>query len=586
MTKFASKTSSFIVHSARHIALLTLVVLLVACGERHQSVTEWLTPDRLESALTCADSARSCRKMIQSLSADGDEAQARLGLLSLMELRHRGDRSDNDSIAEAVVEHYADGDRHLRLLSELLAATTYSELDENDKAVKLFTRAERTAREGASHALLYELYTEWGWTIGSEQPFTESIGKFQQAERHARAMGDHAKVVHAIDLQGWEYLYTEEYDKALRIFDAAIDTACYYGQPNIADLLKSKATALELGGRHAEALTYINEAIAQTRGTGSPTLLAIKGSILTHLHQFDSARVYIERGHQTDHLYQRATYYDDMSRLEAEQGHYREAFNHKTRYATTLDSFYTQDRNQELIKVQRLYNYKLVAAERDRYALDSQRKSTAIAIIVAVIAMLIAVAAVVYQRWRKRISRAIAMKETLLAKTIVQMKDYGYELMRSRQDAQEKEIALTRTLSDRDEQIGHLRDEQQRLKEQLFHTDEVIKKVERIKRMAEGKKISAAKRIALTVDERQSMIASANLCYDRFAERLAERFEGLSTDDLCLCCLLKMGTSAQDQCLLLDINDSTLRKRKYRLKNKKMMLGDDFDTLDSFIATF
>lgn len=572
-------------HTLAHTVITLAILALAACGRSASGVRGYLTADRLETALSSNDSTTLFLKACKASDEESAETQARIGLLTLMDLHHKGEKPDNDSIARAVVEHYASGERRLRMLSELCAAIAYSDLDENDKAVRLFTEAERSATESTSHSVLYELYTSWGWTIGSERPYEESISKFKKAETHARAIGDYTKVVHAIDLQGWEYLYTNEFDKALRIFDAAIDTARAHGYNGLAALLKSKATALELRGDHREALSYINQALAKTRGDRH-TLYAIKGSILTKLGQYDSARICLEQGRQDDHLYQSAAYHCDMASLEAAQGHYPEAFAQMSSYATCLDSFYRHDRYQELIKVQRLYNYSLVAAERNKYALESQRKGTAIAIIVAIIAVVSAVAGYAYNRWRRRLGYAIRMKETLLEQNLAKIREYSLALTRSKQEAQEKELELMRNLTVRDEHIVKLRQEQQQLKQQMFRTDEVIRKIENLRKMQERKKISEAKQIVLTTDERQNMIGSANLCYDRFADRLQERFEGLSTDDLCLCCLLKMGVSAQDQCILLGTSDATLRKRKYRLKNKKMMLGDDYDTLDSFISAF
>lgn len=564
-----------------------LVALLVACGNDKRSVRTFLTTSRLESALSSRDSSSAYLRHTKGLTVLTDEDRARLGLLNIIDDHNNDRRPENDSTAHAVLNHYANrDDEPLRLLSEICAAMVYNELNESDKAVRLYTKAEQTASNDASDAVLYQLYTQWGWAISGEKPYSEALSKFKKAEHYARRNGNPKGIVHAIDLQGWQYFYSNEYAKALHTFDAAIDTANRYGKINIAPLLKSKGTAMELSGHHAAALPLINEAIARTHNTDTLTLFSIKGSILTKLGQLDSARIYIERGRQMNHPYQKATYYNDLVAIDVARGDYRSAYEHKERFAQCLDSFYSQNHYQELVKIQKLYNYSLITGERNRYALESQRKGIVIVLLVIAAVMAVSIVTFLYRRQRRRLHRAIQMKEELLSKTLSQIKDYNYELMRSKQESQEKEMELLRNISRKDEQLEQLSQEQQRLRQQIFRTDEVIRKIEDVKRMNEGRKITEAQQIALSADERQNMIASTNLCYGGFADRLSECFDTLTTDDLCLCCLLKMGASTQDQCFLLGTSDATLRKRKYRLKNKKMGLGDKFDTLDDFIRTF
>lgn len=562
------------------------VIFFAASCEEEQGFG-FLSEQSLATALANKDSATAHLKAAVEADTTGEERSARLAMLRAIVGYHNGVKPNDVSVAAMLQNRYAEkGSAELRAMATLCSAIIYAGLNENDKAVRLFSLAEKTGGGALPPGVLFVLYKQWGWTLRSEKPYAEAIDKFRKAERCAVKMGDYAKVAQSTDLQGWEYLYAGDNAKALQTFDHAIAIASAHATANIGMLLKSKATALEMSGRHKAALNVIDQAIARLRNGDRRPLLAIKGAVLTSLGQFDSARVYINRGRQCDNFYQRASYLYDMSALEESMGNYKAALAYRSAYAATLDSMYNQKNDSELVKVQRLYNYSVIAAERNKYAGESQRRGIAIVAMVMLGVAVAAIGTLCYQRWRRRMAEVMMTREKLQARSIAQMKDRNYELMMTIQAMQDKEADLQSSLTDKEQQVADLRCQQRKLKETIMQTDEAIRKIEALKGMKERKKISSAKEIALSQAEMENIIEAVNLCYDNFTDRLVARFGDLSTEDLCLCCLLKMCTSTQDQCILLDTTDSTLRKRKYRLKNKKMLLADEYSSLDDFIKAF
>ncbi len=471
-------------------------------------------------------------------------------------------------------------------MSELGAALVYSELGENDRAVRKFAQSSDYATKTDNNSLKFLLYKQWGWVLRSEKPYSESIAKFKEALHCAVAMHDYVKEVNVVDLIGWEYMYANNYERAIDIFVEAISIAKQHGYKRMDNLYKSMASAYEMKGDHEKALLYINMAISCAGGKLSQPLYAIKGVVLMNLARYDSARIYIDKGRQNDEYYQKASYLYDMSELSKALGNYRNALEYKSLYAQMLDSMYQFQHDRELIKVQRLYNYSLLSAERNKLELENQRRGSFIIILITVMLLTFSISAYFYRRWRRKINHAMMTKERLLAKSLSEIKEHNYLLMQTRQKAQDMEIEMIGRIDSKDKQLEKLRLQQQELKQRIFRTNEVIKKIETVKEMKERNKISLADKIALSKEEQENLIDSTNLCYDYFIDRLRQRFTDLTTDDLCLCCLLKIGTNTQDLCLLLAINDSTLKKRKYRLKNKKMALSEEYDTLDDFLKGF
>lgn len=73
----------------------------------------------------------------------------------------------------------------------------------------------------------------------------------------------------------------------------------------------------------------------------------------------------------------------------------------------------------------------------------------------------------------------------------------------------------------------------------------------------------------------KDFISLTDLVYDGFSQRLMNTFPKLSKWDIRICCLTKNGFSNQVISILLDTQTDSYYKRKTRIKQQKMNLGDD-----------
>ena len=73
----------------------------------------------------------------------------------------------------------------------------------------------------------------------------------------------------------------------------------------------------------------------------------------------------------------------------------------------------------------------------------------------------------------------------------------------------------------------------------------------------------------------KDFISLTDLVYDGFSQRLMNTFPKLSKWDIRICCLTKNGFSNQVISILLDTQTDSYYKRKRRIKQQKMNLGDD-----------
>lgn len=569
----------------RKILILLLPILIVLYSCRKRNTIAVLTDDKLCEAIAIKDSALCFLSTIDTLSNFSEEETKRLAMLRAIAYYYGQGDALGDSVATDLIDYWSEQKSLSRALANLCAGLIFEANGQEEKALPCYVQAANDLKGSSKWGALSTVYTRWGWLLRTEPPYTEAQVKLELAGRYARQIKDNSRLAQICGMKGWAWLFYGDLQRSKTLFDEGVAIATKNHCNNLGWLLKSKASACEMMHQHKEALRYVNEAIAESKKEDK-SLLGIKGTCFIGLGQYDSARYYIDKGHLEDHYYQKASYYSELSSLEEVQKNYSEALRYHKLYSLYVDSTYEEDRRLALAQADRRYNYAAVSAERDRYALDSQRKT---ALIIALFAVVCAVgigALYLHQIYRRRTKDALRMKENLLEQTLAQVKERNYQLMETKQTAQDKEMELLSTLSYKDEQLAVLRRQQRELKERILHTNEVIRKIESLNRMNEKNKISSARDIALSEIERQNLIDSTNLCYDNFVDRLKSRFNDLNIDDVCLCCMLKLKVTAQDQAILLQISDSTLRTRKYRLKKKKMQLTDDFETLDDFIHIF
>ncbi len=569
----------------RTVFCAIIALLTAACDNRQRMAS--LSDEAIMAAATSDDSAQSIYSRTDSSALNTEEDHARYNVLKLLVDANNKKDTESDSIAMAVEKYFNESNNKNEVKAAALIATgqALEQTGDDEKAMPCYVHAAKLLEGSRQWTLLYIAYAHWGWLLKVEPPFVEATAKLQIAEKFAKKLGDNNRLAHILGMQGWTMLFQNKYDDAHKLLDKAITIAKNNNSPWLSWLYKSKASAFEMQDNHSEALHYSNLAIAATKHPDK-NIYGIKGTCFLGLGMYDSARIYIERGRLDNRYYEKATYYSELSELEKGKGNLLAALQYKDTSYIYVDSQYVEDRNKQLAQVARRYNYAIVAAERDNLKLANQRKTALVAALIGILCAIAAVFVYLYQRYRHRTESALRMKENLLQQTLSQLKAHNYELMKIQREAQDKQMELMASLSSKDEQIERLRQQQSELKVKMLSNNDVIHKIEQLPSMNEKKKITSARNIALTSEEQQNLINSTNVCYDNFASRLMEQFNDLSTDDVCLCCLLKLGVSAQDQRLLLNISDATLRTRKYRLKKKKMALSDEYETLNDFLGSF
>ena len=99
-----------------------------------------------------------------------------------------------------------------------------------------------------------------------------------------------------------------------------------------------------------------------------------------------------------------------------------------------------------------------------------------------------------------------------------------------------------------------------------------------------GEQVTAdAMNFQLTDDDWADFISLTDLVYDGFSQRLLELYPKLGKWDVRICCLSKNGFSNQVISILLDTQTDSYYKRKTRIKQMKMNLGEDTRSFEEIV---
>jgi hypothetical protein len=88
---------------------------------------------------------------------------------------------------------------------------------------------------------------------------------------------------------------------------------------------------------------------------------------------------------------------------------------------------------------------------------------------------------------------------------------------------------------------------------------------------------------ALSDDDWADFISLTDLVYDGFSQRLLELYPKLGKWDVRICCLSKNGFSNQVISILLDTQTESYYRRKTRIKQMKMNLGEDTRSFEEIV---
>lgn len=448
--------------------------------------------------------------------------------------------------ANAYIEKHGTSEEKMNCL--LYLGMAYEEETDYEWAMKSYLQAVELAKEAENYLLVGKLYNKMARLHNFDDNYEEVKRCLLLSGEFYLKGKDSMNYIYSIRDIGWIHLLKEEYGEALEYHQEAYRLAL----PLNDSLLLSSLTN-RLGNTYEEmenytlAKEYLFQSIAYDEAGSAPTYLAL-ADLYTDEGQCDKARDYIEMAvlHKTAKRPLTGGILYRSYMLEKKLGNYDLALDYYERFNHFADSIANLQSEMNLLKVEKRYEYAEVLSRNTILELNYSRN------IIGGILLLIFIL-ICFYIYKKRLDKA-------------------NEKLKKEQE----EIA--RKMQEKELKVQGLGKQVLSIRKGILENTETYKKI-----MRNARSVEEAKKSPLTNEEWLSLYGALKITYPFFMDGLEKQFSGLTEEEKHFCCLLKLKLDNQQLAIFLNIQSTSVDRRRYRIR-KKGKLENTRMTLDEVIA--
>ena len=433
------------------------------------------------------------------------------------------------------------------------------------QALTLMQGCEQTTEnirlEGQLKDNLGAMYNKHGLFDDALKMHNEAIACFRQVD-------DSAAVMTTMRNCGRVAKMLEQFAQAKRYYDTAF---------SIATLLDDKAMQsdlyLEMGrdyylpvGNLPEAMTCVKRALEGELDDNNTDIANMTmGVLFYYTDNYAEAKSYLNAALRSERAGVKMSVYQTLYAIAYNEGDLEKAIEYQDLFTQNMMQSDQEHASENLQRLKAEYELKAQKSEMESLLRNRSLKLWLI-IAAAVIALLIIVLIVkkkvsdhklAVERFRSQVERDQNRIHELVSdmETLIRTND---DLRRDRQTLSQKDLLMTSKIMGRNK---------------VYATAQAL-----------GEQVTAdSMSFELTDDDWADFITLTDLVYDGFSQRLLELYPKLGKWDVRICCLSKNGFSNQVISILLDTQTESYYKRKTRIKQMKMNLGEDTRSFEEIV---
>ena len=415
--------------------------------------------------------------------------------------------------------------------------------------------------EGQLKDNLGAMYNKHGLFDDALKMHTEAIACFRQ-------VNDSAAVMTTMRNCGRVAKSMEQFAQAKRYYDTAF---------SIATLLDDRAMQsdiyLEMGrdyylpvGNFPEAMNCVRHALeGELDGNNTDIANMTMGVLYYYTDNYAEAKPYLNAALRSERAGVKMAVYQTFYAIAYNEGDLVKAMEYQDLFTQNMMQSDQEHASENLQRLKAEYELKAQKSEMESLLRNRSLKLWLI-IAAAVIALLVIVLIVrkkvsdhklAVEQFRSQVERDQNRIHELVSdmENLIRTND---DLRRDRQTLSQRELLMTNKIMGRNKVYTTA----QSLSEQVT---------------------SDTMNFYLSDDDWADFISLTDLVYDGFSQRLLELYPKLGKWDVRICCLSKNGFSNQVISILLDTQTESYYKRKTRIKQMKMDLGEDNRTFEEIV---
>lgn len=558
----------------KSIAIIITSILVLSGCNKQQSVSDRLLNEVEKAIAINPDSASNLLKSISSPEKLDDKAFARWCMLS---------GKITDEIFNSILPTYqleraydwysshGSPDEQVQILIYL--GRSYFADGDYDKAMSIYTNALDIAGKNKLNNLIGYTYDYIGDLYREKFMFTEAIKKYETAAECFKKENNTDSYACALKNIGREYACIDSLSCAIEILTIADSVAA-----NTKDIEFTASINNALGNiyvmreEYDKAEKYFLKALS-TGKEKMPDYVALI-DLYTTTDSIDKAKELLSKIPQDDPQYTCSINYLYYQIHNAERD-YKEALAYLEEYVDMVDSIVYADSQSKILNIESKYNHLKISQEVDRLKIKQQ--SYIIFSVICISCLLLIM--IVYLLYRKQAKEKIHRQQDELNRIKTDLTYVSLEL--------EEKKKLLDTFKEKDDnynkiekEIALLTSNYKELQHKSLENSPTFKELVRLAKQNKPRNDKP-----LITDKQWELIADEiTYIYPNLSKYLYSLCPNLPEQDFLYCCLCMCGFDTNTEAKLLNIASDSVRKKRFRLREKlNIALLNDNTTLYEYL---
>lgn len=453
-----------------------------------------------------------------------------------------------------------------------LGRSYFAEGDYN-KAMSIYTKALDITEKNKLNNLTGYTYCYIGDLYREKFMLTEAIKKYEIAAKYFKKENNTNSYACALRDVGREYACMDSLSLALNILTIADSVASNTKDAEVtASINNALGNIYVMQGEYDKAEKYLLKALLTGRDK-MPDYVALI-DLYTTTDSIDKAKELLSKMPQDDPQYTCSINYLYYQIHNAERN-YKEALAYLEEYVDMVDSIVYADSQSKILNIESKYNHLKISQEVDRLKIKQQ--SYIIFSVICISCLLLIM--IVYLLYRKQAKEKIHRQQDELNRIKTDLTYISLEL--------EEKKKLLDTFKEKDDNYNNIEEEIALLtsnyKELQHKSLENSPTFKELVRLAKQNKPRNDK--PLITDKQWKLIADEiTYIYPNLSKYLYSLCPNLSEQDFLYCCLCMCGFDTNTEAKLLNIASDSVRKKRFRLREKlNIALLNDNTTLYEYL---
>lgn len=487
---------------------------------------------------------------------------------------------ESDSLIKIATTYYEDhNDIEQLAASYYIMGRVYSDMQKNLQAQQYYLKALELAENTKSADLLVKINN----SLGSLYFFQDIFDMALPLYKKALLPGIKDSTNTSLFLRNIARVYTETQQ---------LDSAIYYYKQAIKIATPQSISSLEndLGYLYIKMEKYdaAYDCIQKAMQT-CPTpyfqyhLHLTYGQYLFKTARYDSAQYYLNQSKQSPNLYTQASSLYFLAQIERQESDFTNYFKYWDRYEQLRDSIDNVSHFENIRMVQSMFDFQRITDQKEKYEKKASGRMTIIYQILIASVSLLLICFFFFIREQNKKKKMLDLKEKLYRQSQQCIEDNKIQIQlleKELYDGQEDLSETKRQLFETRKLMLEMENRQISLKQQTIG---ILEKD--LKSSALYIKINKAEK-SLNASEWSELALLIDATYTDFTQRLFELYQRISTEEIRICYLVKIGIPVKKIAVLMNLSNSGVSHCRRRLYKKLTQEPENAEKFDSFIANF